>query len=985
MPTPPRAFGRSRRNDLFRLVTALAAVAGMTACESSSALEPQLEATLQLSAASVKFTALTESKQLTATVVNAAGEPLGDPGFQWSSSNPQVASVNGTGLITARSSGQAEVTVRATCCDLSKTVPVTVQQVAASLAVSSDEVQFTALTQTAKLEARAVDGAGTPIEGLILQWTSGDPSVATVDEGGMITARAVGATQVVVSASCCGLADTVAVSVEQVPTNLIVTPDQAEMDVGETLRLEAKAEDAYGNAIQNLTYTTLNEAVVAVTADGVVEAKTEGAAVVEVSVSGVRVQANLNVRGKSNTPISEVRASVDSYQFKAVGEMLDAGAEALDASGNVVHGIAFDWSSSKKSVATVDKNGVITAVGEGSATITVSAPCCGKADQIAVSVASPVATSLVLIPGTADLQPGHTVKLSVKDNQGNSLSGATMAFSSSKPAVATVASDGTVSAVSAGSATITATAGSLSGTAAIAVSPAAATSLVLNPGTAYLHTGDTVKLSVRDNQGNSLAGATIAFSSSKPAVAKVASDGTVTAAGAGSATITATSGSLSGSATITVTSATPPPPTINVARVQSSKSSVRFTAVGDTAHLNASAFDGTGALVQGVSFGWNTSNSSVVTVDSMGLLRARGVGTASVVVAALCCSAADTVAVEVVLQALAAGTATAAAGNATVALSATPPTGGEPPYTYRWYRSTSSGFTPGSGNLLSGLSSLSGTDSGVSNGTRYYYRLVASDGAGAAVKFAEINATPTAPAPAAPQSALHPNEPAGMTVLGSADGSIAYNGTGAFGIAGFTSTSFADNGNVHVVDDASNPTGSGKAVRFEWKAANQGVGKGNYIFPGTGWRELYIMLRVVKPTSWPDAQGHKWFYLVPKSAGNVAWGEGIWSSQEPNDNWRVLDGDNHQLNAGPVLTMRAPNEMAMEYHCVAESSAHANDGRCTIWLNGRQVGSDDQMVMAASYTSYEPLFARLQLYVHANTVYADTHYDVRELYVSAKN
>ena len=435
-------------------------------------------------------------------------------------------------------------------------------QLQADLQVNTSSVHFTALSDSRQLTATVLNAIGDPIAEPDLQWSSTDPAIASVSGAGVVTSRATGQAQVTVKARCCDVSKKVEVTIEQVPTVLLVTPDQAEMDVGDTLRIDARAEDANGNAIQGLTFTTQDGTVAAVSDDGVVSAKGEGTTAVEVSVGAVRAQADVKVRGKTNTEVSEIRASVDSYQFKALGDVLDASADALDASGNVVHGIAFDWSSSNASVATVDKNGRITAVADGSATITVSAPCCGKSDQIAITVSPPPATSLVLDPGEVSVDVGQTVQLSVKDNQGHPVGGAT-------------------------------------------------------------------------------------FSSSNAAAATVGSDGKVKGVGAGSATITAKAGTLSGKASVNVVATTPPPPTVDVARVQVSKAALAFTALGDTARLSATALDGSGGTVSEVSFGWSSSNASVVTVDSMGLLTARSVGTASVVVAALCCSAADTVAVTV--------------------------------------------------------------------------------------------------------------------------------------------------------------------------------------------------------------------------------------------------------------------------------------------------------------------------------------------------
>jgi len=66
-------------------------------------------------------------------------------------------------------------------------------------------------------------------------------------------------------------------------------------------------------------------------------------------------------------------------------------------------------------------------------------------------------------------------------------------------------------------------------------------------------------------------------------------------------------------------------------------------------------------------------------------------------------------------------------GAQTASLSATAATGGTGPYTYQWYRSTTSGFTPGGGNAVSGATALTLDDTGLIPNTTYYYKLVATD------------------------------------------------------------------------------------------------------------------------------------------------------------------------------------------------------------------------------------------------------------------
>lgn len=65
--------------------------------------------------------------------------------------------------------------------------------------------------------------------------------------------------------------------------------------------------------------------------------------------------------------------------------------------------------------------------------------------------------------------------------------------------------------------------------------------------------------------------------------------------------------------------------------------------------------------------------------------------------------------------------------STTVSLSATDAAGGVDPYTYQWHRSTSSGFTPSGGNAISGATSLTLLDTGLSDATTYYYKLAYTD------------------------------------------------------------------------------------------------------------------------------------------------------------------------------------------------------------------------------------------------------------------
>ena len=77
-------------------------------------------------------------------------------------------------------------------------------------------------------------------------------------------------------------------------------------------------------------------------------------------------------------------------------------------------------------------------------------------------------------------------------------------------------------------------------------------------------------------------------------------------------------------------------------------------------------------------------------------------------------------------------------GQSVANLSSAVATGGTGPYTYQWYRSTSTGFSPGAGNLISGATALTLNDSGLIPNTTYYYVVVATDSVAATANSTQL-------------------------------------------------------------------------------------------------------------------------------------------------------------------------------------------------------------------------------------------------------
>ena len=182
---------------------------------------------------------------------------------------------------------------------------------------------------------------------------------------------------------------------------------------------------------------------------------------------------------------------------------------------------------------------------------------CGDGGTEPLSPDPPRATTLTVTPATAERTArGATVQLTaeVRDQSGNVMSGATVSWSSSAPAVATVDGSGLVTAAGNGTATITATAGSASGTAAVTVAQAPNSVAVLPAEATIAALGETLRLVAEafDENNHTIEGAEFTWSSSDDEVAAVDGSGLVTTVGHGTATITATAGSASGSTTVTV-------------------------------------------------------------------------------------------------------------------------------------------------------------------------------------------------------------------------------------------------------------------------------------------------------------------------------------------------------------------------------------------------------------------------------------------------
>ena len=310
-------------------------------------------------------------------------------------------------------------------------------------------------------------------------------------------------------------------------------------------------------------------------------------------------------------------------------EIIEGGSAALSArvSPEAASDRAVSWSSSDRSVATVDKSGTVHGLRPGTATVTATVE--GKSGTCAVTVKAKVVnvTEVTLDKTELTLTEGETETLTATvkpDNADNRK----VTWSSDKTDVATVGGDGKVTAVKAGEAVVTVTTedGGKTATCKVTVRAKAVnvTEVSLDKTELTLTEGETETLTATvkpDNADNRK----VKWSSDKTDVATVGGDGRVTAVKAGEATVTVTTedGGKTATCKVTVKAKTVP-----VTGVDVNPWAVTLSVSG-TSKLSYTIrpADATNQNVK-----WESESPSVATVDSEGNVQGVAAGTAKICV-----------------------------------------------------------------------------------------------------------------------------------------------------------------------------------------------------------------------------------------------------------------------------------------------------------------------------------------------------------------
>ncbi len=199
-------------------------------------------------------------------------------------------------------------------------------------------------------------------------WSSSEPGIVEVTPTGVVIGHEFG--RAVVSAAVGDVRGEATVRVTGPPVDRIeVSPTSRQMAVGSTVTINVVLIDAQNATIEDprdVSFASSDEARVTVTADGLVTAVSEGGATVTTRVEAASAVSEFVVIGEAG--IDRVEISPVTSQLLR-GETAQLIATAYTG-GATVPGAVFVWDSDASAVATVDGTGLVTAVTQGSATIT---------------------------------------------------------------------------------------------------------------------------------------------------------------------------------------------------------------------------------------------------------------------------------------------------------------------------------------------------------------------------------------------------------------------------------------------------------------------------------------------------------------------------------------------------------------------------------------------------------------------------------------
>lgn len=278
------------------------------------------------------------------------------PTVRFSSSNTYVATVNDDGYVRGVGSGSTTITLMNSA-GPNATVYVTVKSVdPTSVSIPSSLTAYVGETSSLSATLYPSNAQAT------LSWYSANSNIASVSSSGVVTGKAEGSTVIYVKTSKGLYSNDCNVTVKyRKPSSVSLSSSTLYVPIGQSKSLTASVSPS--NAKYTLTWSSSNENVASVSSSGVVTAKKAGSATITVRTdNGYSATCRVTV---PPMPESVSTSSKVSIPYKGTRKLQ---AQVLPTDAYV----SLSWSSDDASVAWVDANGKVTAVGVGATDVTVT-------------------------------------------------------------------------------------------------------------------------------------------------------------------------------------------------------------------------------------------------------------------------------------------------------------------------------------------------------------------------------------------------------------------------------------------------------------------------------------------------------------------------------------------------------------------------------------------------------------------------------------
>ncbi|HEX6060083.1 MAG TPA: Ig-like domain-containing protein [Gemmatimonadaceae bacterium] len=453
----------SRATAALAALAALVALGALGGCDSATG--PARVARVEVAPATPGVTALVvgETMQLSATPLDAAGNPLSGREVVFSSSDEEIATVGAaSGLVTAVSAG--DVVITATADGIDGDLELVIEPVpVADIEVAPDPLLLHP-EWTEQLAVELTDADGNVLTGREVTFATANENVARVSASGLVTGWGTGTTAITVSSG--GVSVDVPVEVSPAAVHAVtVEPATLTMSDGTQQRVFPVARDARGNELggRTVSWSSSDEDIATVLSSGLVSAVRPGEAEIRATIEGVTGAAVVTVQPH----VARIVVAPTAATLR-IGEEAQLTIRLEDESGNELTGRIVSYSQSDPGVVTLPTDGRVRAMDEGTSTLTIRSE--GATATVEFTVLQPV-VFVSVSPRIATVPVGTQMQLTVvvQDMRGQPLEGRVVTYSSSNTVVASVSEAGLVSGLAKGVATITVTSEGVSQTAQITV------------------------------------------------------------------------------------------------------------------------------------------------------------------------------------------------------------------------------------------------------------------------------------------------------------------------------------------------------------------------------------------------------------------------------------------------------------------------------------------------------------------------------------